>query len=103
MTKRKIVYFCLGFIETYLIMSFYMPSLRIGLIAPPLTFFLSSIKTTWILKTVISIVVGLLMIGIDWILITKKKNNKIFNLILILLLIMILIGAIYESLMAHEF
>lgn len=42
----SIIYFCLGFIESYLIMSFYIPSLRIGLIAPSLEFFVSSIKTT---------------------------------------------------------
>lgn len=35
----SIIYFCIGFIETYLIMSFYIPSLQIALIAAPPRFF----------------------------------------------------------------
>ena len=84
----SIIYFCLGFIESYLIMSFYIPSLRIGLIAPSLEFFVSSIKTTWVFKTIIS---------------TKKKDSKIFTLLLVLLFIIILIGSIYESFTANIF
>lgn len=99
----SIIYFCLGFIETYLIMSFYIPSLRIGLIAPPLDFFLKSIKTTWVFKTIISTILGLLMIGIYFLLIRKKKDSKIFTLLLVLLFIIILIGSIYESFTANIF
>ena len=99
----SIIYFCLGFIESYLIMSFYIPSLRIGLIAPSLEFFVSSIKTTWVFKTIISTILGLLMIGIYFLLIRKKKDSKIFTLLLVLLFIILLSGGSYESFIADIF
>lgn len=61
MKSRKIlsvISFIVGFILTYLILCFFVPGLRIKLSAPPLEYFIKSIKNTVLLKTIISAIVG---------------------------------------------
>ena len=93
----SIIYFCIGFIETYLIMSFYIPSLQIALIAAPLDFFLANITSTWIFKTIIAVIFGILTTGLHLLLVRKKKNIKKITILLVLLLIITLIGVITRS------
>lgn len=103
--KKRLAVFGLGFLETYLITSFYVPSLQIRLIAPPLTYFTESISSTWLFKSVISIVVALLL-SIDILLKkekTKKVNDKVILLMLVLLCILTIIGVIARCEMANHF
>ena len=104
--KKRLAVFGLGFLETYLITSFYVPSLQIRLIAPPLTYFTESISSTWLFKSVISIVVALLL-SIGYILKkkekTKKVNDKVILLMLVLLCILTIIGVIARCEMANHF
>ena len=93
----SIIYFCIGFIETYLIMSFYIPSLQIALIAAPLDFFLANITSIWIFKTIIAVIFGILTTGLHLLLVRKKKNIKKITILLVLLLIITLIGVITRS------
>ena len=93
----SIIYFCIGFIETYLIMSFYIPSLQIALIAAPLDFFLANITSAWIFKTIIAVIFGILTTGLHLLLVRKKKNIKKITILLVLLLIITLIGVITRS------
>lgn len=93
----SIIYFCIGFIETYLIISFYIPSLQIALIAAPLDFFLANITSAWIFKTIIAVIFGILTTGLHLLLVRKKKNIKKITILLVLLLIITLIGVITRS------
>ena len=93
----------LVFIETYLIMSFYIPSLRLKLIAPPLEFFLKSLASTWLFKFIISVVVGLIIGGIHVLLVKKNKDTKVLMLVLAIFFIIVVIGVIYVSITANRF
>lgn len=99
------VLFLFGFIETYLIMSFYIPSLKILLIAPPLEYFFKSISSSCLFKIIISSLIGLSLNGI-YILIKKRKVKiypKTLLLVIVICLLLIVIGAIYSSLRAKYF
>ena len=104
MSKKLILtYFCLGFIDTYLIMSFYISGLRLGLIAPPLEFFLKSVSSTWLFKLIISILVGLIIAGIYILLKKHKKNTKGLMLVLVIIFVIVIIGALHTSIEANRF
>ena len=105
MSKKVLmtILFLFGFIETYLIMSFYIPSLKINLIAPPLEYFLKSISSSYPFKIIISSLIGLALSGIYLLLNKRKVNNKVIVLIVVICLLLILIGAIYSSLQANRF
>ena len=104
MSKILILFnFCLGFIDTYLIMSFYIPGLRIGLIAPPLEFFLKSVSSTWLFKLIISMLIGLIIDGIYILLKKQKKNTKGLMLILAIIFVIVIIGALLTSIKASRF
>ena len=98
-----IALFVLGFIETYLIMSFYIPSLRLKLIAPPLEFFLKSLASTWLFKFIISIIVGLIISGIYVLLIKKKKDTKGLMFVVAIFFMIVVIGVLYVSTTANRF
>ena len=63
---KKINYlnlFVVVFIATYFVLC-YLPSLRIKLFAPPMEYFVESIKHMVFFKSLVSVVVGLLAVGI---------------------------------------
>ena len=69
----SVVLFLFGFIESYLIMSFYIPSFKIALIAEPFEVILKSIRGMWLFKSIISLVIGIILAIIP--LVLKRKNN----------------------------
>ena len=104
MSKKLILtFFCLGFIDTYLIMSFYIPSLRLRLIAPPLEFFFKSVSSTWLFKLMISILIGLIIDGIYILLKKHKKNTKGLMLVLAIIFVIVIIGVLHTSIKASRF
>ncbi len=58
-----LILFVVVFIATYFVLC-YLPSLRIKLFAPPMEYFVESIKHMVFLKSIVSVVVGLLVVGI---------------------------------------
>lgn len=105
MSKKVLmtILFLFGFIETYLIMSFYIPSLKINLIAPPLEYFIKSLGSAYLFKTIISSLTGLVLSGIYLLLNKRRINTKVIVLIVVICLLLILIGVIYSSLQANRF
>lgn len=98
-----ILLFLFGFIEAYLIMSFYIPSLKINLIAPPLEYFIKSLGSAYLFKIIISSLMGLALSGIYLLLNKRKVNTKVIVLIIVICLLLIVIGVIYSSLQANRF
>lgn len=58
-----LILFVVVFIATYFMLC-YLPSLRIKLFAPPMEYFVESIKHMVFFKSMVSVVVGLLAVGI---------------------------------------
>ena len=58
-----LILFVVVFIATYFVLC-YLPSLRIKLFAPPMEYFVESIKHMVFFKSLVSVVVGLLAVGI---------------------------------------
>lgn len=58
-----LILFVVVFIATYFVLC-YLPSLRIKLFAPPMEHFVESIKHMVFFKSLVSVVVGLLAVGI---------------------------------------
>jgi hypothetical protein len=67
-----LISFVLVFMATYLILC-YLPSLRIKLFAPSMEYFVESIKHMVFFKTMVSVVVGLLAVGIPFIIQRRTK------------------------------
>mgnify|MGYP000930762013 FL=1 len=61
-----LILFVVVFIATYFVLC-YLPSLRIKLFAPPMEYFVESIKHMVFFKSLVSVVVGLLAVGIPFI------------------------------------
>jgi hypothetical protein len=61
-----LILFVVVFIATYFVLC-YLPNLRIKLFAPPMEYFVESIKHMVFFKSLVSVVVGLLAIGIPFI------------------------------------
>lgn len=68
-----LILFVIVFMSTYLILC-YLPNLRIKLFAPPIEYFVESIKHMVLFKTVVSIAVGLLVVGVPCII--KKYKGQ---------------------------
>lgn len=64
--------FVIVFIATYLLLC-YLPSFRIKLFAPPMEYFTESIKHMVFFKTLVSVVVGLFVAGIAFIIQRRAK------------------------------
>lgn len=62
----SLISFVIVFNSTYLLLC-YLPSFRIKLYAPPMEYFFESIKHMVFFKTLVSVVVGLLVAGISFI------------------------------------
>ena len=58
-----LILFVVVFIATFFVLC-YLPSLRIKLFAPPMEYFVESIKHMVFFKSLVSVVVGLLSVGI---------------------------------------
>ena len=69
---KKVVISFVVFIATYLIFC-YLPSFRIKLFAPPMEYFVESIKHMVFFKTLVSVVAGLLVAGIPFIIQRRAK------------------------------
>ena len=69
----KILIFALTFITTYLCMCFCIPGMRIKLEAEPFELFVKSIKHMALFKSLISLTVGIIIVGLVGII--KKKNT----------------------------
>ncbi|WP_352419700.1 hypothetical protein [Proteiniborus sp.] len=67
-----LILFVVVFIATYFVLC-YFPSLRIKLFAPPMEYFVESIKHMVFLKSLVSVVVGLLAVGIPFIIQRRTK------------------------------
>lgn len=66
-----IILFVIIFAVTYFILC-YLPSMRIKLDADPMTYFIESIQTMILFKTIISVIVGLLVGGLAFIISQRK-------------------------------
>ena len=62
-----LILFVITFVGTYLILC-YLPSLRIKLFAPPIEYFIESIKHMVFFKAAVSTSVGLLIAGVVYVL-----------------------------------
>lgn len=69
----KILIFALAFITTYLCICFCIPGMRIKLEAEPFELFVKSIKHMALFKSLISLTVGIIIVGLVGII--KKKNT----------------------------
>lgn len=69
----KILIFALVFITTYLCICFCIPGMRIKLEAEPFELFVKSIKHMTLFKSLISLTVGIIIVGLVGII--KKKNT----------------------------
>ncbi len=58
-----LILFVVVFIATYFVLC-YLPSLRIKLFAPPMEYFVEGIKHMVFFKSLVSVVIGLLAVGI---------------------------------------
>lgn len=67
-----LILFVVVFIATYFVLC-YLPSLRIKLFAPPMEYFVESIKHMVFFKSLVSVVVGLLAVGIPFIIQKRTK------------------------------
>lgn len=95
MKKGILVYwFCFGFIETYLFLSFSIPSLQIWLIADSFTYFIESLKATWVFKGIISLVVAILCSVISYIGLKKRFSKNNFRIAFLISLILFLLSVI---------
>lgn len=63
MNKKRLsmVLFAFGFVSTYLVMCYCIPGLRIKLDAEPLEYFVESVKYTFLFKSIISFVIGIVL------------------------------------------
>ena len=68
----SIILFVVGFVVTYLIMCYCIPGLRIKLDAEPMEYFIESIKTSVIFKSVVSCILAILLAMLPHI--TKNKQ-----------------------------
>lgn len=57
----SIILFIVGFIATYLIMCYCIPGLRIKLAAEPMEYFIESIKSMVLFKSIVSCIVGIIL------------------------------------------
>lgn len=69
---NSLISFVVMFIATYLILC-YLPSFRIKLFTPPMEYFVESIKHMVFFKSMVSVVVGLLLVGILFIIQNRTK------------------------------
>ncbi|AEE92441.1 hypothetical protein [Tepidanaerobacter acetatoxydans] len=67
-----LILFIVVFIATYFVLR-YLPSLRIKLFAPPMEYFVESIKHMVFFKSLVSVVIGLLALGIPFIIQGRTK------------------------------
>lgn len=67
-----LILFVVVFIATYFVLC-YLPNLRIKLFAPPMEYFVESIKHMVFFKSLVSVVIGLLAIGIPFIIQSRTK------------------------------
>lgn len=67
-----LILFVVVFIATYFVLC-YLPSLRIKLFAPPMEYFVESIKHMVFFKSLVSVVIGLLAVGIPFIIQGRTK------------------------------
>lgn len=72
---NSLILFVVVFITTYLILC-YLPSFRIKLFAPPMEYFVESIKHMLFLKSLVSAVMGLLVVGILFIIQSRRNHRK---------------------------
>lgn len=64
----------LFFVITYLIMSFYIPSLKIGIITTARNYFIIDFKSMYLFKIIIPFVISFTLTSIYNVLIKKQKN-----------------------------
>ncbi len=57
----SIILFIVGFITSYLIMCYCIPGLKIKLVAEPMEYFIESIKSTALLKSIISCIIATIL------------------------------------------
>lgn len=69
----SLISFIIMFITTYLILC-YLPNFRIKLAAPPMVYFVESIKHMVFFKILVSVIVGLLVTGIPFIIQRRAKQ-----------------------------
>lgn len=101
--KKTIFIFMMVLIESYLILSFFIPSLIIGLITTPLNYFLANLKSAWLFKIIISFLISVLITIIGKKAIKTKKAETIITIILIVAFIIIFVKVINSCFMAHLF
>lgn len=71
----SLILFIVVFISTYLILC-YLPSFRIKLFASPMEYFVESIKHMVFFKSMVSVVVGLLVVGILFIIQSNRNHGR---------------------------
>lgn len=101
--KKTIFLFIMSLIEIYLILSFFIPSLIIGLITTPLNYFIVNLTSDWLFKIIISILIAILITIIGKKIIKTKKAENIMTIILIVIFIIICITVINSCFKANLF
>ena len=101
--KKTIFIFMMVLIESYLILSFFIPSLTIGIITTPLNYFIANLTSAWLFKIIISVLISALITIISKKNIKTKKAETIMRLILIVAFIIIFVKVINSCFMAHLF
>ncbi len=89
--KKNIILFMISLLEIYLILSFFVPPLKVGLIASPSEYFLANITERWVFKFIISLILSFIVIIINKKLINTKKRENIMKIILMIILIITII------------
>ena len=97
--KKTIFIFMMVLIESYLILSFFIPSLIIGIITTPLNYFIVNLTSAWLFKIIISVLISALITIISKKNIKTKKAETIMRLILIV----VFVKVINSCFMAHLF
>ena len=101
--KKTIFIFMMVLIESYLILSFFIPSLIIGIITTPLNYFIANLTSAWLFKIIISVLISALITIISKKNIKTKKAETIMRLILIVAFIIIFVKVINSCFMEHIF
>ena len=101
--KKTIFIFMMVLIESYLILSFFIPSLIIGIITTPLNYFIANLTSAWLFKIIISVLISALITIISKKNIKTKKAETIMRLILIVAFIIIFVKVINSCFMAQLF